>query len=143
MKYLQFDIRYHLSSGKHVAIKKIVNAFEVITTAKRTLRELKLLLHFKHDNVVGIKNVIHQHGQADSVASRDVYFVMDLLRTDLHHLIRYVEITFELNLAGFTLKQSVYAKKQVRPFLNKHFTNSAHITSLTSLINSLTHSLNH
>ena len=34
-----------------MAIKKIPNAFEDIIDAKRVLREIKLLLHFKHDNV--------------------------------------------------------------------------------------------
>jgi len=68
-----------------VAIKKIVNPFDVLTTAKRTLRELKLLLHFKHDNIVGIKNIV----RSSVAAIKDVYLVMDLLETDLHHIIRY------------------------------------------------------
>ena len=69
---------------QHVAIKKIVNPFEVLTTAKRTLRELKLLLHFKHDNVVGIRNII----QSKQKNPADVYLVMDLMESDLHHIIR-------------------------------------------------------
>uniref|UniRef100_A0A3B4X7C9 Mitogen-activated protein kinase 7 n=1 Tax=Seriola lalandi dorsalis TaxID=1841481 RepID=A0A3B4X7C9_SERLL len=39
-------------NGQQVAIKKISNAFEVVTNAKRTLRELKILKHFKHDNII-------------------------------------------------------------------------------------------
>nr|CAB3263637.1 ERK5 mitogen-activated protein kinase 7 [Phallusia mammillata] len=68
----------------HVAIKKIVNPFDIVTTAKRTLRELKLLLHFKHDNVVGIKDIV----QSENKNLKDVYLVMDLMETDLHHIIR-------------------------------------------------------
>ncbi|XP_078485238.1 mitogen-activated protein kinase [Ciona intestinalis] len=71
-------------TGKHVAIKKVVKAFEVVTTAKRTLRELKLLLHFKHDNIVGIKSII----QSKKEDFKHVYFVMDLMESDLHHIIR-------------------------------------------------------
>lgn len=45
-------------AGKQVAIKKIPNAFEVVTNAKRTLRELKILKHFKHDNIIAIKDIL-------------------------------------------------------------------------------------
>lgn len=41
-----------------MAIKKISNAFEVVTNAKRTLRELKILKHFKHDNIIAIKDIL-------------------------------------------------------------------------------------
>lgn len=41
-----------------MAIKKISNAFEVLTNAKRTLRELKILKHFKHDNIIAIKDIL-------------------------------------------------------------------------------------
>lgn len=34
-----------------VAIKKIANAFDNHMDAKRTLREIKLLRHFDHENV--------------------------------------------------------------------------------------------
>lgn len=45
-------------TGQQVAIKKISNAFEVVTNAKRTLRELKILKHFKHDNIIAIKDIL-------------------------------------------------------------------------------------
>ncbi|XP_076800979.1 uncharacterized protein LOC143445628 [Clavelina lepadiformis] len=69
--------------SQHVAIKKIVNPFDVLMTAKRTLRELKLLLHFKHDNVVAIKDIIQTTQNI-----KDVYVVMDLMESDLHNIIR-------------------------------------------------------
>lgn len=46
------------SPGQQVAIKKIPNAFDVVTNAKRTLRELKILKHFKHDNIIAIKDIL-------------------------------------------------------------------------------------
>ena len=36
----------------HVAIKKISNPFQTTTHAKRTYRELKLLKHMNHENVM-------------------------------------------------------------------------------------------
>ncbi|KAG2465345.1 MK07 kinase, partial [Polypterus senegalus] len=46
------------ATGQQVAIKKIPNAFDVVTNAKRTLRELKILKHFKHDNIIAIKDIL-------------------------------------------------------------------------------------
>ncbi len=37
-----------------VAIKKITNAFADLIDGKRILREIKLLSHFKHDNIIQI-----------------------------------------------------------------------------------------
>uniref|UniRef100_A0A8D0HNT4 Protein kinase domain-containing protein n=1 Tax=Sphenodon punctatus TaxID=8508 RepID=A0A8D0HNT4_SPHPU len=45
-------------TGQQVAIKKIPNAFDVVMNAKRTLRELKILKHFKHDNIIAIKDIL-------------------------------------------------------------------------------------
>lgn len=47
-----------LPPGQQVAIKKIPNAFDVVMNAKRTLRELKILKHFKHDNIIAIKDIL-------------------------------------------------------------------------------------
>uniref|UniRef100_A0A8C2SR65 Protein kinase domain-containing protein n=2 Tax=Coturnix japonica TaxID=93934 RepID=A0A8C2SR65_COTJA len=49
-------------TGQAVAIKKIPDAFDVVTNAKRTLRELKILKHFKHDNIIGIKDILKPMG---------------------------------------------------------------------------------
>ncbi|XP_065715581.1 mitogen-activated protein kinase 7 [Patagioenas fasciata] len=72
-------------TGQAVAIKKIPNAFDVATNAKRTLRELKILKHFKHDNIIGIKDILRPtvpYGEF-----RSVYVVLDLMESDLHQII--------------------------------------------------------
>ena len=66
-----------------VAIKKIGNVFKNETTAKRTLREIKLLLHLNHENVIGIRDLMC--GSADCA---DLYVVTHLMDTDLHKVIR-------------------------------------------------------
>ncbi|PFX24718.1 mitogen-activated protein kinase 7-like [Stylophora pistillata] len=68
-----------------VAIKKIPRAFDVVTTAKRTYRELKILKHFKHDNIISIKNILKPPDDLEQF--NDVYVVLDLMETDLHHII--------------------------------------------------------
>ena len=40
--------------GEKVAIKKIPHAFDDIIDAKRILREIKLLRHFDHENIISI-----------------------------------------------------------------------------------------
>ena len=40
-------------TGNKVAIKKIPKAFEDTIDCKRLLREIKILRHFRHDNVLG------------------------------------------------------------------------------------------
>ncbi|XP_039586975.1 mitogen-activated protein kinase 7-like, partial [Passer montanus] len=72
-------------TGQQVAIKKIPNAFDVVTNAKRTLRELKILKHFKHDNIIGIKDILRPAGPYGEF--RSVYVVLDLMESDLHQII--------------------------------------------------------
>ncbi|XP_058778308.1 mitogen-activated protein kinase 4-like [Vicia villosa] len=70
---------------EEVAIKKIANTFDNITDAKRTLREIKLLRHMDHENIIAIKDIIRPP-QKD--AFKDVYIVYELMDTDLHQIIR-------------------------------------------------------
>ncbi|PNX82942.1 mitogen-activated protein kinase 4-like protein, partial [Trifolium pratense] len=70
---------------EEVAIKKIGNTFDNIIDAKRTLREIKLLRHMDHENVIAIKDIIRPP-QKDSF--NDVYIVYELMDTDLHQIIR-------------------------------------------------------
>ncbi|XP_057215367.1 mitogen-activated protein kinase 7 isoform X1 [Triplophysa rosa] len=72
-------------NGQQVAIKKIPNAFEVVTNAKRTLRELKILKHFKHDNIIAIKDILQP--VIPHSAFKSVYVVLDLMESDLHQII--------------------------------------------------------
>ncbi|KAG7282784.1 hypothetical protein CRUP_029992 [Coryphaenoides rupestris] len=72
-------------NGQQVAIKKISRAFEVLTNAKRTLRELKILKHFKHDNIIAIKDILQPN--LPHSAFKSVYVVLDLMESDLHQII--------------------------------------------------------
>ncbi|KAL9439481.1 hypothetical protein AB3S75_025027 [Citrus x aurantiifolia] len=70
---------------EEVAIKKIGNAFDNIIDARRTLREIKLLRHMEHENVIAIKDIIRPP-KKDTF--NDVYIVYELMDTDLHQIIR-------------------------------------------------------
>ncbi|KAG8146289.1 hypothetical protein E2320_012647 [Naja naja] len=67
-----------------VAIKKI-SPFEHQTYCQRTLREIKILLRFKHENIIGINDII----RAPTIDQmKDVYIVQDLMETDLYKLLK-------------------------------------------------------
>ncbi|KAH7577974.1 hypothetical protein JRO89_XS01G0322500 [Xanthoceras sorbifolium] len=70
---------------EEVAIKKIGNAFDNRIDAKRTLREIKLLRHMDHENVIAIKDIIRPPMRENF---NDVYIVYELMDTDLHQIIR-------------------------------------------------------
>ncbi|XP_075635100.1 mitogen-activated protein kinase 3 [Castanea sativa] len=68
-----------------VAMKKIANAFDNHMDAKRTLREIKLLRHFDHENVVALRDVVPPPLRREFT---DVYIATELMDTDLHQIIR-------------------------------------------------------
>uniref|UniRef100_A0A3Q3A815 Mitogen-activated protein kinase n=1 Tax=Kryptolebias marmoratus TaxID=37003 RepID=A0A3Q3A815_KRYMA len=71
-------------TGQRVAIKKI-SPFEHQTYCQRTLREIKILLRFNHENIIGINDIIRaQHIET----MRDVYIVQTLMETDLYKLLK-------------------------------------------------------
>lgn len=67
-----------------VAIKKVTKAFEDLVDAKRILREIRLLRHFDHENVIHVKDL----GVPESIEKfDDIYIVSELMETDLHRVI--------------------------------------------------------
>ena len=73
-------------SDDKVAIKKIPKVFDLAMTAKRTYREIRILRHFKHDNVIAIRDIMRPAAQ-EARTFDDVYVVLDLMESDLHHII--------------------------------------------------------
>jgi len=71
--------------GEPVAIKKIENAFEHITFAKRTLRELRILRHMKHENMIDVR-MVFLPGDKDTF--EDIYVVSELMETDLASILK-------------------------------------------------------
>ncbi|XP_010555593.1 PREDICTED: mitogen-activated protein kinase homolog MMK2-like [Tarenaya hassleriana] len=67
-----------------VAIKKISNAFNNRIDAKKTLREIKLLVHMDHENVIAIKDVVRPRHKE---AFEDVYIVYERMDVDLSRII--------------------------------------------------------
>jgi len=72
------------SNDKKVAIKKIGKAFDDLVDAKRIVRETKLLRHFKHDNLIGLYDLVPP---LDNEPFEDIYIVLEYMDTDLHQII--------------------------------------------------------
>ncbi|GMI77170.1 hypothetical protein like AT1G07880 [Hibiscus trionum] len=70
----------------HENVKSSIgNAFDNRIDAKRTLREIKLLRHMDHDNIIKIKDIIPP---PEKEKFNDVYIAYELMDTDLHQIIR-------------------------------------------------------
>lgn len=69
-----------------VAIKKIANVFKVVTDAKRTLREIRILRHLgSHDNIVSLLDFTVMPNDAKTFD--DVYLIMEKWPCDLDRII--------------------------------------------------------
>eukprot|EP00931_Biecheleriopsis_adriatica_P078520 TRINITY_DN51979_c0_g1_i1.p1 TRINITY_DN51979_c0_g1~~TRINITY_DN51979_c0_g1_i1.p1 ORF type:complete len:404 (-),score=96.17 TRINITY_DN51979_c0_g1_i1:121-1332(-) len=71
--------------GEHVAVKKIENAFEHITFTKRTLRELRILRHLQHENLIDVRNIFLAGTKEDF---EDIYVISELMETDLASILK-------------------------------------------------------
>jgi serine/threonine protein kinase len=67
-----------------VAIKKISRVFDDLEHARNVLREIHLLRHFQHSNVVQLLDIIPPVPHADF---NDLYLVTNFFETDLHKII--------------------------------------------------------
>jgi len=72
------------SPSRKVAIKHIVNAFVSPTDARRIYREIKVMAHFAHPNIVQLIEVVRPR---DIAGFSHIYLVAELMETDLHRVI--------------------------------------------------------
>jgi mitogen-activated protein kinase 1/3 len=79
----------HKPTGTQVAIKKI-QPFERSLFCVRTLREIKLLKHFKHENIISIFDIQKPKNYDEF---KEVYIIQELMQTDLHRAISSQNLT--------------------------------------------------
>lgn len=73
---------------RKVAIKKLARPFQTAVHAKRTYRELKLLKHMRHENVIGLLDVFYpKHDNSQ------IYLVTHLMGADLNNIVRTQRLT--------------------------------------------------
>lgn len=78
-------------TNERVAIKKI-SPFEHQTYCQRTLREIKILTRFKHENIINIQDIVRSNSIEQM---KDVYIVQCLMETDLHKLLKTQKLSNE------------------------------------------------
>ncbi|KAM8751126.1 mitogen-activated protein kinase 12 [Acanthopagrus schlegelii] len=76
-----------------VAIKKLYRPFQSELFAKRAYRELRLLKHMKHENVIGLLDVFTADLSLDKL--HDFYLVMPFMGTDLGKVLKLQRLSEE------------------------------------------------
>ena len=97
--------------SKNVAIKMVPRAFNDEIDAKRILREIKLLKHFHHENIVGIVDIMPPTARYLE-DFHDVYIVADLMETDLHRII-YSKQKLSIDHAQYFIYQVLRGLKYI------------------------------
>jgi serine/threonine protein kinase len=72
------------NGGSKVAVKHIINAFVSPTDARRIYREVKVMAHFSHPNILPMLDVVKPR---DASSFSHIYLVTDLMETDMHKVI--------------------------------------------------------
>jgi len=71
-------------TGEHVAVKRINNAFNDMVSCRKALREVRLMRHFEHENILGLRDIMLP---GDDGTWTDLYLVLDQMDCDLHYII--------------------------------------------------------
>ncbi|XP_051516210.1 mitogen-activated protein kinase 14A-like isoform X2 [Myxocyprinus asiaticus] len=74
-----------------VAIKKLYRPFQSLIHAKRAYRELRLLRHIQHDNVICLLNVFTPDSSLEKFDT--FYMVMPFVAQDLGHIMRRKQLS--------------------------------------------------
>ncbi|OQR84960.1 mitogen-activated protein kinase [Achlya hypogyna] len=86
-------------TGNAVAIKNIPKTFDDLIDAKRIVREIRLMRHLRHPNIVTVLDVMRPPSLA---RFEDTYIVTDLMETDLHRVIQSKEVLDAEHIAYVT-----------------------------------------
>ena len=80
---------YDNTTCQQVAIKKL-SPFEHQCFCQRTLREIKILGRFKHENIINLHDIIHANTFEQM---KDIYLVQKLMACDMSQLIKYQKLS--------------------------------------------------
>lgn len=73
-------------SGKRVAVKKLARPFQSEIFAKRAYREIRMLRHFDHENLINLLDIFTPNKSLSDF--NDVYLVSPLMDTDLSDVLK-------------------------------------------------------
>ncbi|XP_061922463.1 mitogen-activated protein kinase 11-like isoform X1 [Entelurus aequoreus] len=84
---------YDVVLRQKVALKKLSRPFQSLVHSRRSYRELRLLKHMKHENVIGLLDVF-----TPAVALEDfnqLYLVTNLMGADLNNIVKFQRLSDE------------------------------------------------
>ncbi|GJM90200.1 hypothetical protein PR202_ga06458 [Eleusine coracana subsp. coracana] len=102
-------------TNEKVAIKKIHNVFDNRVDALRTLRELKLLRHLRHENVIALKDIMmptHRRTFKDLLRGLKYLHSAEILHRDLKPGNLLVNANCDLKICDFGLARTNSSKGQ-------------------------------
>ncbi|KPP60638.1 mitogen-activated protein kinase 14A-like [Scleropages formosus] len=102
---------YDVKTGLKVAVKKLSRPFQSVIHAKRTYRELRLLKHMKHENVIGLLDVFTPATCLEEF--NDVYLVTHLMGADLNNIVKCQKLTDDH--VQFLIYQILRGLKDLKP----------------------------
>jgi len=93
-----------LRNGQKVAIKKMKNVFAHLNTAKCSLRELRLMMHFDHRNIMNVVDCMLPEPRNEDIYQQ-VYYVMPKMQSTLKTVSCQSSIAITVNHRCFILYQ--------------------------------------
>lgn len=92
------------NGNRKVAIKKCHDVFRKRLSAKRIIREVQLLKHFDHKNMIGLYDVLIPPPESldDESQFQDIYLVMDFMPTDMAQIIDDTQNLSDTQIKYFT-----------------------------------------
>uniref|UniRef100_A0A3B4A3N5 mitogen-activated protein kinase n=1 Tax=Periophthalmus magnuspinnatus TaxID=409849 RepID=A0A3B4A3N5_9GOBI len=83
---------YDVVLRQKVAVKKLSRPFQSLIHSRRSYRELRLLKHMKHENVIGLLDVFTP---AAALEDFNDYLVTNLMGADLNNIVKFQRLSDE------------------------------------------------
>uniref|UniRef100_A0A667FWR0 mitogen-activated protein kinase n=1 Tax=Lynx canadensis TaxID=61383 RepID=A0A667FWR0_LYNCA len=107
----EWSSAYDTRLRQKVAVKKLSRPFQSLIHARRTYRELRLLKHLKHENVIGLLDVFTPATSIEDFS--EVYLVTTLMGADLNNIVKCQALSDEH--VQFLVYQLLRGLKDLKP----------------------------
>uniref|UniRef100_A0A3P9ISC1 mitogen-activated protein kinase n=1 Tax=Oryzias latipes TaxID=8090 RepID=A0A3P9ISC1_ORYLA len=84
---------YDVVLRQKVAVKKLSRPFQSLIHGRRSYRELRLLKHMKHENVIGLLDVFTPAATLEDF--NELYLVTNLMGADLNNIVKFQRLSDE------------------------------------------------
>uniref|UniRef100_A0A8C5BB30 mitogen-activated protein kinase n=1 Tax=Gadus morhua TaxID=8049 RepID=A0A8C5BB30_GADMO len=102
---------YDVVLREKVAVKKLSRPFQSLIHSRRSYRELRLLKHMKHENVIGLLDVFTPGATLEEFT--ELYLVTNLMGADLNNIVKFQRLSDEH--VQFLIYQLLRGLKDLKP----------------------------